>query len=316
MRIGCVFVACAGKPTTYSGGSSRPAERSRPKVNPNLGWPTSSLCVVWLPWYYGVVLAVVCAGCWVVIRRLDGPARLADLFRESGVLSGLYVAWRLVGQLSVIRPAGAFERARKVWELERWMHLPNEAAWQAMILDHEWLVRLVNVYYGGAHVPGMGLFLGWTFFARPKQLPFWRNSLAISTILCVLVQLFPVAPPRFIGDFEVVDTPQQLGQSVYPFIDLARLERALEAGDTDLLQRLSGQLQAMPSIHVVWAALIAVALWSMTGWFGRSVGVFHAVATMWVVAVTGNHYWLDGIVGVVILVAVIGVLRLISRQPG
>ena len=245
-----------------------------------------------------------------MVRQLSGPSRLADLFHEAGIVSLLYVAWRLVGQLSVIDPEGAFRRAQTVWDIERWLRLPDEAQWQAMILDHEWLVRVANFYYGGAHVPGMGIFLIWMFMARANHLRYWRNVLAASTILSVLIQLFPVAPPRFIPAFNLVDTPELYGQSVYPSIDLAVIEQAIATNDTDLLSRLSGQLQAMPSIHVVWAVLIAAAAWQLAGWWGRLVGVAHAAATVWVVTVTGNHYLLDGIVGAVVLAAVIWVARL------
>lgn len=269
---------------------------------------------VWLPWYYGLVLAIICAIAWLVVGRLSGPSRLADLFREAGVLAMLYVAWRFVGRLSVIHPEGAFDRAQTVWDVERWMRLPDEAVWQAAILDHEWLVRLANLYYGGAHVPGMGVFLVWMFVARPQQLPFWRNVLAASTIASVLIQLFPVAPPRFIPAFGLIDTPELYGQSVYPRIDLARIEQALVVGDAEILRRLSGQLQAMPSIHVVWAVLVAVAAWELSGWWGRSLGTAHALATVWVVTVTGNHYWLDGIVGSVVLAVVIVVFRRLARR--
>jgi hypothetical protein len=65
---------------------------------------------------------------------------------------------------------------------------------------------------------------------------------------------------------------------------------------------IAGQLQAMPSIHVAWAALIGWAAWreSRSPW--RWIGPAHFAITFVVVAVTGNHYWLDGLVAMVLLV--------------
>lgn len=274
---------------------------------------------MWLPWYHGAALFFICGGLSLLRGRarrrsgeslpsllstvlplrsrsalIDARALVAEgVLRETAVLAGLYTLWRFVGRLSVIRPERAFVRAQDLWDLERWMLIPNEQTWQAMILDHEPVVKAANLYYAGAHVPLMGVFLVWLFFTRQRVYRPWRNALASSTILCVLVQLFPVAPPRLMPEFGLVDTPHLFGQSVYP-----------AAGAS-----LSGQLQAMPSIHVGWAALIAWATWSVGRRWVRVAGMAHGLLTAWVVVVTGNHYWLDGAVAVAILAGCIWVAR-------
>ena len=58
----------------------------------------------------------------------------------------------------------------------------------------------------------------------------------------------------------------------------------------------------MPSIHVAWAALIGWAAWEISDSRWRWIGPVHFALTFIVVAVTGNHYWLDGIVAMVLLV--------------
>ena len=58
----------------------------------------------------------------------------------------------------------------------------------------------------------------------------------------------------------------------------------------------------MPSIHVAWAALIGWAVWVVSPSKWRWVGPAHFAITFVVVAVTGNHFWLDGIVAMAILV--------------
>lgn len=276
---------------------------------------------MWLPWYHGAALFFGCGlASWVVgaerrsaersltvllMHALGSAAapsasvrarRLAifeAVLRETAVLAGLYTLWRFAGRLSVIQPERAFERADQLWDLQRVLHIPNEQTWQEMILGHDWLVQAANLYYGGAHVPGMGVFLVWLFFRQQQHYRPWRNALAASTILCVLVQLFPVAPPRLMPEFGLVDTPHLFGQSVYP-----------AAGAS-----LSGQLQAMPSIHVGWAVLIGWATLSVGKGWVRWVGVLHAALTAWVVVVTGNHYWLDGVVAAIILAVCLFIAR-------
>ena len=56
----------------------------------------------------------------------------------------------------------------------------------------------------------------------------------------------------------------------------------------------------MPSVHVAWAAIIGVTIVLVTTSRWRWVALAHPIVTTVVVVVTGNHYWLDGVVGVII----------------
>ena len=84
----------------------------------------------------------------------------------------------------------------------------------------------------------------------------------------------------------MIDTGLAYGQSVYGVLG----------------RGIAGQLQAMPSIHVAWAALIGWAVWVESPSRWRVLGPIHFAITFVVVGVTGNHYWLDGIVAMVLLV--------------
>jgi hypothetical protein len=57
----------------------------------------------------------------------------------------------------------------------------------------------------------------------------------------------------------------------------------------------------MPSVHVAWAVIIGVVIVTVTTSKWRWVALAHPAMTMIVVAVTGNHYWLDGIVAAAVL---------------
>ena len=76
------------------------------------------------------------------------------------------------------------------------------------------------------------------------------------------------------------------------------------------------QLSAMPSIHVGWAVLVGYYVWRVSPSWWRIIGPLHAVITCVVVVATGNHWWLDGIVAVAILVGsawlVIGARRTVA----
>ena len=93
-----------------------------------------------------------------------------------------------------------------------------------------------------------------------------------------------------------VDTALTYGQSVYG------------AGGS----QIAGQLAAMPSIHVAWAAIIAWYAVSPERQPWRWLFVVHFVMTVLVISATANHWWLDGIVavGIVALIAVSSSSRL------
>lgn len=252
---------------------------------------------MWLPWYYGLALAAVFAGGFLWSRSA-GQETPAAIFREATIIAVLYSAWQLAGRLSLEDVDGAYRRAEGIWDFQRAIRLPDEAAWQAAILPYDWLVKAANIYYGGAHVPGMGIFLVWLFFKHRDRFGYWRNALALMTAICLVVQLLPVAPPRFIDRFGMVDTGIAYGQSVYGTF-----------GST-----VAGQLQAMPSLHVGWAVLVGWACLRLGRPVAAAVGVAHAALTSWVVVVTANHYWLDGIVAALILAVVLLGLTVLERS--
>lgn len=248
----------------------------------------STLATMWLPWDYALLLAVACLGGSRLVK-----GRSAAILKESAILASLYALWQLAGRLSVMQIDGAVERGLWIWDLQAALGFPSEAAWQSAVLDHTVIIQAANIYYGGAHVPGMGIFLAWMFLAQREDYAVWRISLALSTAVCLLIQLLPVAPPRLISELGMVDTGIAHGQSVYAAF-----------GNT-----IAGQLQAMPSIHVGWAVLIAAACWSLGGPVARAIGLSHALMTTLVVVITANHYWLDGLVAALIVAAIVPVSR-------
>lgn len=68
---------------------------------------------------------------------------------------------------------------------------------------------------------------------------------------------------------------------------------------------------AMPSMHVGWTTLGAIALAACLPWrrVGYAIATIRNVAIVTTVIVTGNHYWLDAVAGW----AVIAVSALVNR---
>ena len=98
------------------------------------------------------------------------------------------------------------------------------------------------------------------------------------------MQFIPVAPPRLIPGLGLIDTGHVIGPSVYPSTVAPGLD----------------QLSAMPSLHVGWAIVVAGAVIYALRSPWRWLAVLYPAMTWWVVIVTGNHYWADGLVEIVI----------------
>jgi hypothetical protein len=240
----------------------------------------------WVPWNVAVEAGAVLGVTGIAARasRRRWLTRVAPLARELAIVLALYALWRVIGTISVLKVNGAIHAGQRIWDVERALHLPNEHGLQHLFLKSSPLIQACNLFYATVHIPSMGIFLVWLWFRHRDLYPAVRNVVALTTLWCLAIQLIPVAPPRLVPGLHVADTPALFGQTVYPAFG--------KSGPA--------QLSAMPSVHVAWAAIIGVTIVvaARTPW--RWIALAHPIVTMIVVAVTGNHYWLDGVVGVIV----------------
>jgi hypothetical protein len=246
-----------------------------------------------LSWQQAAILAAVLVSLGLACRVAAHPRlqAIAPFARESGYVAGLYALWQLAATVSLLGTSGAFAKARWIVRVERDWHLPSELDTQRLVVPHPLLAQACNLYYATMHFAGLGALLLWLFLRHRDRYPQVRTTIVLLTASCLLVQLVPVAPPRLLPNFGFVDTAELYGQSVYT---------ALKAVGPD-------QLSAMPSVHVGWAVLVGGAV----VWLGTSrwrwLALLHPALTIFVVAATANHFWLDGIVAVALLVLAIAV---------
>src|SRR5216683_2326222 len=209
--------------------------------------------------------------------------------REAAVVLGLFALWQFAGSFSLMGPDGATDRARWLWRAERVLHLPSEAALQGLILPHPLIVQIFDLYYDILHFPVLIACLIWLFVRHRERYAQFRITLVAFTGLCLLIQLIPVAPPRMLDSIGMVDTAARYGQSVYSSTG------AFEAN----------QLSAMPSVHVGWAILVAIAVIAALRSRWRWLALLYPVMTTLAVVVTANHFWLDGIAAAIVLLLVL-----------
>jgi hypothetical protein len=251
----------------------------------------------WLTWQQGAAIAASSATASFVVQRVTTPsphssslaAKVQTQFiaatKEISFVAGLYTLWRLARVLPLDQSLGAIERGKSLESFQREIFLPSELSLQKFVLEHEWLAQVSNAYYAIAHVPVLLIFLVWLFAFRRNAYPKWRNGLALLTAMCLSIRFIRVAPPRFFPELGYIDLSTRYGMSVYGPVG----------------KGVSDQFAAMPSIHVGWAAVVSFGIVATCTSKWRWLGLFHVVATIFVVSATGNHWWLDGFVAIVLL---------------
>ena len=252
-----------------------------------------------LSWGQAAAIAGGLAVTTVALRLARRPrlTSVAVFTQETSLVLGLFALWQYAGSFAVMGPEGAIGRAAWIWRFERAIYLPSETAIQKFFLPSPPVVQFFNLYYDSLHFPVLVACLVWLFVRYRDRYKQWRTTLVVFTALCLLVQLVPVAPPRMLPATGMVDTAIRYHQSVYGTV----------AGFN------ADQLSAMPSVHVGWAILVAIAVITTAGSRWRWLALSYPIMTTLAVVVTANHFWLDGIVAGGILALVLAVQSLVRR---
>ena len=228
-------------------------------------------------------------------------SRTADITTQVSIVAGitlLYEAMRFVteGDLDT-----AQRHATGLWHLERWLKLPSEATLQKPFLGHRGLVQVLNGYYADLHFPVTFLVFAWLLVRHRAWFGRLRDVLVVTTAMGLVVEAFyPLAPPRLNALCGCVDTARKFGPSVYS-------PNPSSGG-------VANQFAAMPSLHVAWAVLVAVGVIGALKSRWRWLAILYPLATITVVLVTANHYWLDGVVGCVLLVVAAAATRPLANR--
>jgi membrane-associated phospholipid phosphatase len=233
-------------------------------------------------------------------------ARLRDLrshalVREVSLVAFATLAYFGVRNLTVGSAAEAFSNAERLTELEEGLGLDWERALQDALLDHGWAVTLFNWIYIWGHWPVI-IATGILLYRRSRdRYLLLRNAMMISGVVGFLFfALLPLAPPRLV-DRALVDTVTDQSSSY----------RALQPPG------LTNQYAAFPSLHFGWNVLVGIAVWGATRRVSlRALSLAGPAAMGLAVVVTANHYVVDLIGGLVIVVAAFWVARDLQGHTG
>jgi len=188
----------------------------------------------------------------------------------------------------------AQQNAADLVDLERAVGIYVEPRLQDMIDNSDAIMTFMNWVYIWGHWPVITAVLLWLFLRHPPGYREVRNTMLLSGgIGLVVFVLSPVAPPR-LAELGLVDTVTQYSTSY----------RVLQP------PAFVNQYAAMPSLHVGWDLLMGIAMvtWS-SHLLVRALGV--ALPTLMAISVvlTANHYVIDAIAGIALVLACRWVVR-------
>jgi hypothetical protein len=192
-----------------------------------------------------------------------------------------------------------------------------EPAWQTFFLQTRHMAMLtigwmdVARLFNGVYVFGHVFFtLGvalWVYVYRRRWFGLLRNLVLMANLFALLVyENFPVAPPR-------LTTGLIFDHHTFTFRDtLFSVVNA--SGQVVGTQTGYNEFSAMPSVHMAWAVVAGVTLVVLARpLWAKAMGTIYPFCMLLAVVVTGNHYLLDVVGGIVDAVLAFGAAILLDR---
>jgi hypothetical protein len=226
------------------------------------------------------------------LRSLWGRLARRRGLRELTLVAVVYSLYDGSRFLVEGRQSTATAHAMRVLHVETLLDLDWERSINRVVASHEFLAITADYMYATLHYLVTPLVLIWMWRKHREAYPRARTTLAVATVLGLVgFTLLPVAPPRMLPGF--VDTMAQYSGFGWWGAD-ASAPRGVGS--------FTNEFAAMPSLHVGWA------LWC--GWqlirhgqhrVTQIAGVAYPALITVVVIATGNHYLLDAVAGVAVV---------------
>jgi PAP2 superfamily len=193
------------------------------------------------------------------------------------------VVYQASRALVIGKPSTAFENAYGIIDWEKSSGLFVETSIQEWVLNHIQLAEVLNYFYMYAHWTITPLFFIWLYRRRHSVYPFVRNAfLAANGVALIVFMLYPVAPPRLVGE-GFVDTLNKVSD-----IDL----------HGGVFSGWFNPHAAVPSMHFGYALMIGmVGLVLLRSWPLRLIAIAYPVVVFIAITGTANHYVLDAVAG-------------------
>jgi hypothetical protein len=227
------------------------------------------------------------------LARRDGVAQLAVVL---GAL-GAYEVARLA-----MKPdwARAFANANRIESLEDALGFAWEQSLQRAFLAVPDLISALNLFYFVGHFLLTGLFFLWLYHRSREGFRSFRDGFLAATALALVIHwIFPTAPPRLAG-VGLEDT-----LLMFSGIDIG----------SPTSSALSNPVAAVPSLHAAYALGVGIGVIRYArSYLARLAGAIYPPLVVLTIVVTGNHFLLDALAGMLVLGVGFLVVRSLRRR--
>ena len=236
------------------------------------------------------------------------PARVRAVRRprwwqEIAFLALCYWLYSFVRNAVPSHEVAARHRATTLLAIEHDLRINIESSLNSVVAHTSWLAYVCNYYYATLHfVVTIGVLV-WLYMRHPLRYRSIRSVLFATNIVALIGFWFcALAPPRLLPGHGYVDT-------------IVTFHTWGSMGSADVA-KLSNQYAAMPSLHIGWSLWCAVAIVGLAQrrWV-RVLGALYPCMTLFVIIGTANHFLLDAVGGVAVLLAGFAVQRVLSGRP-
>ncbi len=221
-------------------------------------------------------------------------------YREILIFVIFMIFYKISRYIAIGDEQTAFANAYRVIEWEQMLGIFHEIAWQQFVIDHTVLIQWVNEFYMRIHLPSTIIFFIWLYHYKRPYYFFIRNGFLLANVVTLFIFIgFPCAPPRMLNEIGFVDT-------------------LLTISDINLyegnLSKLFNQYAAMPSMHFGNALLISVVclILSKNNWIRFGMFIY-PIFVLWMIVITGNHFFLDAVLGGIIVLAPYPLMRIAEK---
>ena len=229
--------------------------------------------------------------------RWETTRTVVPHLREIALMAGVYFLYMYTRKLvfSDIESV-ALSNARQIVSFEKSLGFFWEPHWQTWTLESaKGAVIFFNWAYIGTFWPIIIITAVTTYMLDRRRYFYYRNVVLVTFVFSLLLfMLFPLAPPRMLGS-EFVDTIKQFGPGFYASREAANYYNAFAA---------------MPSLHFTWTAVLGLMYWRMGPRWLKVVGVGYPLLTLLAITITANHYIMDAVAGLAIMLISIASVNL------
>jgi hypothetical protein len=224
------------------------------------------------------------------------PRGWAHLLLQIAIWLGFYGAYQLVRGQADHDILKAFTNGAWVITTERRLGALFEPSLQRLVDGSQILIDLTTYTYWLSQFVVVGVALLWVYLRHHDSFYRFRNTLIVANLMGLAGYLLvPTAPPRMFPFEGFDDTLASAGIN----------------HSSGLIASVANQYAAMPSLHSMDAIIVGLTMVMLVRHrLAKAIWLLWAPWVWFTVMSTGNHYWLDIVVGV----ALAGVAYLLVRR--